>query len=371
MARHRFADFTLDIDNRVLLQAGRAIALNSRYFDALALLVREQGRLVAKQRFFDEVWAGSVVTDAALTQCIKEIRRLLGDDAGDPRFVHTVAGHGYRFIAVVQLEAEAAADPPAVDADRPAATRVADAAGGRAPAGLPDWVVDGAAAALGGATAGLAGGLLYGSLLAYAPPAQSLGSLSVLLVLLALCVLVGFAGAFGVGLGLSAGRRFGIGAVGIALGAAVGGMLVGGATRLLGSDAFTLLVGRAPTGITGGLEGAAIGLALGSGFLLGGGRSAARGWRPVVGAALATAAAGALIAISGGSMMAHSLASVAAAFDQSRLDMAPLGRLVGEPRFGEIARTVLASLEGALFGACVAAALLLARRHRTSDAGDG
>src|SRR5688572_13993974 len=98
-SRTRFGDFVLDAANRTLLRGGAEVSLNARYFDALALLVREHGRLVPKQRLFDEVWAGSVVTDAALTQCIKEIRRQLGDDATDPTFVRTVPGHGYTFIA--------------------------------------------------------------------------------------------------------------------------------------------------------------------------------------------------------------------------------------------------------------------------------
>src|SRR5690606_9256294 len=67
--RHRFADFVLDIHNRSLERAGVPVALNARYFDALALLVREHGQLVGKQRFFEEVWRDAVVTDAALTQC--------------------------------------------------------------------------------------------------------------------------------------------------------------------------------------------------------------------------------------------------------------------------------------------------------------
>ena len=55
------------------------VELNARYFDALALLVREAGKLVSKDRFLDEVWRGVPVTDEALTQCIKTLRRQLGD----------------------------------------------------------------------------------------------------------------------------------------------------------------------------------------------------------------------------------------------------------------------------------------------------
>jgi len=344
------------------------VALNARYFDALVLLVREHGRLVGKQRFFDEVWAGSVVTDAALTQCIKEVRRQLGDDAGDPRFVRTVPGHGYCFIAPVVEDSGQASDAAApfvvateplqpVDVpENPAATTGPKSA-------LKRWLFDAAAATVGGALAGLVGGLLYGSALAFSPRSQGVGTLSVLLVLVALSIWVAMAGALGVGLGLSGGRLLGRSAGWTLAGAALGGLLVGGLGKLLGSDAFTLLVGQAPSGITGGLEGAAIGFAVAAGLLLGGGPDAPRARRPALFAAATTGLAGALIPLAGGSLMATSLARVAAAFDASRLDMAPLGRLFGEPQFGVLAQAALGAVEGGIFGGCVVTALVLAQRR--------
>ncbi|MEW6207034.1 MAG: winged helix-turn-helix domain-containing protein [Acidobacteriota bacterium] len=95
---YRFDDFYLDVENRELRREGRPLALNSKYFDVLLLLVSRAGRLVEKQRIFDEVWSGVFVTDAALTQCIKDIRRQLGDDAANPRYIKTVPKHGYIFI---------------------------------------------------------------------------------------------------------------------------------------------------------------------------------------------------------------------------------------------------------------------------------
>jgi DNA-binding winged helix-turn-helix (wHTH) protein len=97
----RFDRFSLEPDNRRLTRDGQAVELNARYLDALALLVREQGRLVSKERFLDEVWQGVPVTDEALTQCIRTLRKQLGDDASNPRFIETVPKHGYRFIAPV------------------------------------------------------------------------------------------------------------------------------------------------------------------------------------------------------------------------------------------------------------------------------
>ena len=64
--------------------------------------------------------------------------------------------------------------------------------------------------------------------------------------------------------------------------------------------------------------------------------------------------------------MASSLARVAATFGDTRLDMAPLGALLGEPQLGLAPQAALGLLEGGIFGGCVAAALLLARRSQTS-----
>src|SRR4030095_8247261 len=97
-SNYRFDDFHLDAGNRQLWRNGEPVALNSKYFDVLLLLVSRNGQLVEKHRIFDEVWDGVFVTDAALTQCIKDIRRQLGDDASSPRYIKTVPKHGYVFI---------------------------------------------------------------------------------------------------------------------------------------------------------------------------------------------------------------------------------------------------------------------------------
>ena len=108
---YRFDQFFLDATNRQLWREGEAVPLNSKYFDVLLLLVSECGQLIEKQRIFDEIWKGIFVTDAALTQCIKDIRRQLGDDAANPRYIKTVPKHGYIFIG----EATAAAIPEAAE----------------------------------------------------------------------------------------------------------------------------------------------------------------------------------------------------------------------------------------------------------------
>ncbi|MFN0047211.1 MAG: transcriptional regulator, partial [Sphingorhabdus sp.] len=96
-----FDDFRLDPENRLLVRDGAQVELSGRYLDALALLVGAPGKLVSKERFLEDVWHGVPVTDEALTQCIKALRRTLGDDAARPRFIETVPKYGYRFIADV------------------------------------------------------------------------------------------------------------------------------------------------------------------------------------------------------------------------------------------------------------------------------
>lgn len=138
--------------------------------------------------------------------------------------------------------------------------------------------------------------------------------------------------------------------------------MVGGLVKLLASDAFTLLVGRAPARITGGLEGVAIGLALAAGLLLGGDVSEARAHRPVVHAALATGLVGGVLPLLGGSLMASRLARVAATFDQSRPDLSVLALLTGLTELGLTAQVALGGLDGAIFGASVARAMVPGRR---------
>jgi DNA-binding winged helix-turn-helix (wHTH) protein len=115
---YRFDDIYLDVRNRQLRRNGQLLPLTSKYFDVLLLLVQHGGQLVEKQQIFAEVWNGVIVTDAALTQCIKDIRKQLGDDAANPRYIKTVPKHGYIFIGNA-VEARAAEEstlspPPSI-----------------------------------------------------------------------------------------------------------------------------------------------------------------------------------------------------------------------------------------------------------------
>lgn len=378
---YRFGDFTLDVTNRELLQKEERLDLSARYFDALALLVREHGRLVEKDRLFEEVWDDVVVSDSALTQCIKEIRRLLGDDAVNPRFIQTVPRHGYRFIAEVSIgDRNTVADTPDVitavsESENDAgAVSISAESGGPASVATPavrsnssfsTAMATALAGTLGGAVAGLFGGMLYGFGLAYSPINQELGTASILLVLIILTGFLGTVGGFGIGAGMAAAEYAAGGRTALQIvGAVLGGMLIGGSVKLLGVDAFNLLFGRTPAGITGGLEGAALGLAVGLGAHVGGGVDAGTWWRPVATAAATGAVVGVLIALSGGHLMGGSLNLLAQSFSESRLQLDAFGRYFGEVRFGETTQVVLAGIEGFIFAGCVAGALVASRFSR-------
>jgi DNA-binding winged helix-turn-helix (wHTH) protein len=323
-----FGDFRLDPLERRLTRAGEPVDLSGRYLDALRLLAANPGSLITKDRLLDEVWKGVPVTDEALTQCIRSLRRVLGDDAARPRFIETVPRHGYRFIAPTGSSAAATRQAPSER--RPAAQR-------------PSPLLLAAAGLAGGAAAGLIGGIGYGLLAATEPPPGT-GAISILLVLTCLCLLVGLLGGAGVGAGIAAARQFaGRRLSPLMLGGALGGLAVGALGRLVGLDAFALVVGSRPVQITGGSEGLLIGALAGAAAWL----ALERRWlseRLALAGAGLGALAGLLVILGGGQMMAGSLAVLASAHPGS-----PLGTLLGETALSGWVRLLAATVEGATF----------------------
>ena len=98
MIRYRFRDFTLSPRLRLLLREGREVPLIPRYFDLLVFLVERRHEAVHRREIFDRVWSDVVVSDSALSQAIRTLRRTLGEDPREPRFIRTVSRHGYRFV---------------------------------------------------------------------------------------------------------------------------------------------------------------------------------------------------------------------------------------------------------------------------------
>jgi DNA-binding winged helix-turn-helix (wHTH) protein len=96
--RYVFSEFTLSPARRVLLRSRREVPLIPRYFDLLVLLVERRQEAVARREILDAVWSDVVVSDGALSQAVRTLRRALGDDPREPVFIRTVSRHGYRFV---------------------------------------------------------------------------------------------------------------------------------------------------------------------------------------------------------------------------------------------------------------------------------
>jgi DNA-binding winged helix-turn-helix (wHTH) protein len=104
MPRYRFSEFTLSPRRRVLVRNGHEVPLIPRYFDLLVFLIERRSEAVHRREIFERIWSDVVVSDSALSQAIRTIRRVLGDDSREPRFVRTVSRHGYRFVFAEVIE---------------------------------------------------------------------------------------------------------------------------------------------------------------------------------------------------------------------------------------------------------------------------
>src|SRR5713226_9582723 len=94
-----FPPFHLDVINQRLWREEQEIPLRQKTFAVLCYLVEHPDQLVTKEALLDALWPETYVSDTVLTVCIRELRRALSDDKKTPRFIATVHGRGYRFIA--------------------------------------------------------------------------------------------------------------------------------------------------------------------------------------------------------------------------------------------------------------------------------
>jgi DNA-binding winged helix-turn-helix (wHTH) protein len=96
-----FDHYRLDSGNEQLWCDDRAIPLPGKAFTLLRYLAERAGQLVTKAELFERLWPGTVVSDGALTYCIVELRKTLGDNAKTPRFIETVHRRGAKRIRSV------------------------------------------------------------------------------------------------------------------------------------------------------------------------------------------------------------------------------------------------------------------------------
>ena len=102
---YEFGEFRLDPAERLLLRAGEPLPLTPKAFEVLVVLVSQSGRLLTKEELMRTVWGEVLVEENNLNKNIAALRKALGEspnEAGEGRkFIETVRGHGFRFMAPV------------------------------------------------------------------------------------------------------------------------------------------------------------------------------------------------------------------------------------------------------------------------------
>jgi DNA-binding winged helix-turn-helix (wHTH) protein len=99
-----FGPFTLDADARLLLHGSerRHVHLSPKAFELLTVLAGERPRAVSKQELRDRLWPSTFVSEATLASVVAELRDALGERGREGRYVRTVHGFGYSFVATAQ-----------------------------------------------------------------------------------------------------------------------------------------------------------------------------------------------------------------------------------------------------------------------------
>jgi DNA-binding winged helix-turn-helix (wHTH) protein len=87
---YKFDSFLLDVNERLLLKDGNAVALAPKAFDILAHFVRNSGRLIDKDELMREVWHDVTVEETNISMNVSLLRKALGDQAREPRFIKTI-----------------------------------------------------------------------------------------------------------------------------------------------------------------------------------------------------------------------------------------------------------------------------------------
>lgn len=108
-----FDDFVFDPDAAGLLKAGQPVALEPQVVSLLRYLVENRGRIVSKDELIDVIWEGRAISDGALNTRIRAVRRALGDDRTQQKFLRTYPKRGFQFVADVEcLEPDDAGGSP-------------------------------------------------------------------------------------------------------------------------------------------------------------------------------------------------------------------------------------------------------------------
>jgi DNA-binding winged helix-turn-helix (wHTH) protein len=111
----RFDDFELDYARFQLCRSGRPVRLEGLPLQLLMFLVEKRGQLVTREQISSQLWSKDVFVDVeqGINTAIRKIRRALDDDAGEPQYLQTVVGRGYRLVAPTAVEDFNDSMPPA------------------------------------------------------------------------------------------------------------------------------------------------------------------------------------------------------------------------------------------------------------------
>ena len=106
----RFADVEVREREFSLVKAGEVLPVEPKAFRVLLILLRNPQKLLPKEELLTAVWGDTSVSENSLARSIALLRRLLGDEAHDPRFIETVATVGYRFVSPVEVSEDASSN---------------------------------------------------------------------------------------------------------------------------------------------------------------------------------------------------------------------------------------------------------------------
>ncbi|MGH9767561.1 MAG: winged helix-turn-helix domain-containing protein, partial [Blastocatellia bacterium] len=101
---YKFGDVRVEPQTFKVWRGGAPLPLEPKAFETLVFLINHRGRLVEKDELLDAIWKDTFVTPNALTRVIARLRRALGDDAKEAKYIETAPTRGYRFIAEVEVK---------------------------------------------------------------------------------------------------------------------------------------------------------------------------------------------------------------------------------------------------------------------------
>src|SRR5919199_5332241 len=108
---YHFGPYQLDVHCGELRCASRPVVLEPKVFDVLVYLLEHRDRIVTKDELLEHCWAGTFVSEAALTQCLAKIRKVIEDEPAGAPVIQTRYGRGYRFVAPVTVRPHAPVSP--------------------------------------------------------------------------------------------------------------------------------------------------------------------------------------------------------------------------------------------------------------------